>query len=108
MPLSITKWESRGAAAVLKQEAALEREFKTREIEQLHDAVDMRAELQRGMRELRDQVASAQAAQAQAEGSPAARGGGAAGAGWAEQEFRRGRSNSSGMRLICGPNFNSE
>jgi hypothetical protein len=56
---------TRRELAVLKQEAALEREFKTREIEQLHDAVDMRAELQRGMNELGDQVASAQAAQAQ-------------------------------------------
>ena len=47
--------------AVLREQVGREQELNAREIEQLQDAVDMRAELQLGIKELRDRDASAQA-----------------------------------------------
>jgi hypothetical protein len=52
--------------SALREQVGAEREFKAREIEQLRCAVDLHAEYQLGVKELRDQVARAKDAQAQA------------------------------------------
>jgi hypothetical protein len=52
--------------SALREQVGAEREFKACEIEQLRCAVDLHAEYQLGVKELRDQVARAKDAQAQA------------------------------------------
>jgi chromosome segregation ATPase len=52
--------------SALREQVGAEREFKAREIEQLRCAVGLHAEYQLGVKELRDQVARAKDAQAQA------------------------------------------